>query len=66
MAGTGVDAQPWFRILNPERQRERFDPDGAYCRRWVPEWATDAYPAPMLDPRVEAEEAKRRFKAASG
>ena len=66
VAGTGVDAQPWFRILNPERQRERFDPDGGYCRRWVPEWGTAACPAPMLDLKAEADEAKRRFKAASG
>lgn len=66
VAGTGIDAQPWFRILNPERQRERFDPDGAYCRRWVPEWGTDAYPPPMLDLRAEAADAKERFRAASG
>jgi deoxyribodipyrimidine photo-lyase len=65
VAGTGVDAQPWFRILNPERQRERFDTDGAYCARWVPEWATDSYPGPMLDLAAEAAEAKERFRAAS-
>lgn len=38
-AGTGADAQPYFRILNPVRQSERFDPDGAYIRRWLPELA---------------------------
>jgi deoxyribodipyrimidine photo-lyase len=65
VAGTGIDAQPWFRILNPERQRERFDPDGAYCRRWLPEWVTDDYPEPMLDLATEAAEAKERFRAAS-
>ena len=36
-AGTGTDAQPWFRVFNPILQGERFDPDGAYVRRWVPE-----------------------------
>ncbi len=36
-AGTGTDAQPYFRIFNPVRQGETFDPDGAYVRRWVPE-----------------------------
>jgi deoxyribodipyrimidine photo-lyase len=36
-AGTGTDAQPYFRIFNPVTQGERFDPDGAYVRRWVPE-----------------------------
>jgi deoxyribodipyrimidine photo-lyase len=38
-AGCGCDAQPWFRIFNPVRQGEKFDPDGAYVRRWVPELA---------------------------
>jgi deoxyribodipyrimidine photo-lyase len=65
VAGTGIDAQPWFRILNPERQRERFDADGTYCGRWVPELGTDAYPEPMLDLAAESAEAKERFRAAS-
>ncbi|MBA8883287.1 cryptochrome/photolyase family protein [Dokdonella fugitiva] len=38
-AGTGADAAPYFRIFNPVTQGERFDPDGAYIRRWVPELA---------------------------
>ncbi len=38
-ASTGCDAQPWFRIFNPVRQSERFDPDGRYLLRWVPELA---------------------------
>jgi deoxyribodipyrimidine photo-lyase len=36
-AGTGTDAQPWFRVFNPVLQGRRFDPEGAYVRRWVPE-----------------------------
>ena len=36
-ASTGCDAQPWFRIFNPVTQSERFDPQGAFMRRWVPE-----------------------------
>ncbi len=39
-AGTGTDAQPWFRIFNPVSQGERFDPDGTYVRTFVPELAT--------------------------
>ncbi|GAB4426174.1 MAG: deoxyribodipyrimidine photo-lyase [Chloroflexi bacterium OHK40] len=38
-AGTGTDAQPYFRIFNPTSQGKRFDPDGAYVRRYVPELA---------------------------
>ncbi len=38
-AGVGADPQPWFRIFNPQLQGERFDPDGAWVRRWVPELA---------------------------
>ncbi|MBE7462394.1 MAG: deoxyribodipyrimidine photo-lyase [Planctomycetes bacterium] len=36
-AGCGADAAPFFRIFNPVSQGEKFDPQGAYVRRWVPE-----------------------------
>ena len=39
VAGTGADAQPFHRIFSPLRQGERFDPDGIYVKRWVPELA---------------------------
>ncbi len=39
VAGCGPDAAPYFRIFNPTLQSERFDPTGAYIRRWVPELA---------------------------
>lgn len=35
-AGCGCDAQPYFRIFNPVTQSQKFDPDGAYVRRWLP------------------------------
>ncbi|MCS6883222.1 MAG: deoxyribodipyrimidine photo-lyase [Oscillochloridaceae bacterium] len=38
-AGTGTDAQPYFRIFNPVSQGQKFDPEGAYVRRYVPELA---------------------------
>lgn len=38
-AGTGADAAPYFRVFNPMLQGEKFDPDGAYVSRWVPELA---------------------------
>jgi deoxyribodipyrimidine photo-lyase len=37
VAGSGADAAPYFRIFNPILQGEKFDPDGIYVRRWVPE-----------------------------
>ncbi|MBB4301332.1 deoxyribodipyrimidine photo-lyase [Rhodobium orientis] len=37
VAGSGADAAPYFRVFNPVLQGEKFDPDGTYVRRWVPE-----------------------------
>jgi deoxyribodipyrimidine photo-lyase len=54
IAGSGADAAPFFRIFNPHKQGETFDPDGAYVRRWVPEIAKlpDRYlHAPATAPR---------------
>lgn len=39
VGGCGADAQPFFRIFNPITQSQKFDPDGVYIRRWVPELA---------------------------
>ena len=39
VAGSGADASPYFRIFNPMAQGEKFDPKGAYVRKWVPEIA---------------------------
>jgi deoxyribodipyrimidine photo-lyase len=39
VAGSGADAAPYFRIFNPIIQGEKFDPDGVYVRKWVPELA---------------------------
>lgn len=36
-ASTGCDAQPYFRIFNPWRQQERFDPEAVYIKKWIPE-----------------------------
>ncbi|MEN0084329.1 MAG: deoxyribodipyrimidine photo-lyase [Leifsonia sp.] len=49
VAGSGADAAPYFRVFNPELQREKFDPHGDYVRRWVPEWDTEEYPEPVVD-----------------
>jgi len=39
VGGCGPDAAPYFRVFNPVKQGEKFDPEGAYVRRWVPELA---------------------------
>ena len=46
VAGTGTDTRP-NRRLSPSRQAERFDPDGAYVRRYLPELGTPDYPQPL-------------------
>jgi len=48
-ASTGTDAQPYFRIFNPISQARKFDPEGVYIQRYVPEADTLAYPAPIVD-----------------
>lgn len=60
-AGCGADAAPYFRVFNPMQQGERFDADGAYVRRWVPELAalSDKYlHAPWTAPATVLAEAK--------
>jgi deoxyribodipyrimidine photo-lyase len=37
VAGTGTDASPYYRVFNPITQGKKFDPDGTYVKRWVPE-----------------------------
>ncbi|KAD4059907.1 deoxyribodipyrimidine photo-lyase [Arthrobacter yangruifuii] len=49
VAGSGADAAPFFRIFNPETQAKRFDPDGEYVSRWVPDALTPGYPEPLVD-----------------
>ena len=55
-AGSGCDAAPYFRVFNPTLQAKKFDPDGSYIRRWVPEWEGLTYAPPM----VEHEQARKR------
>jgi deoxyribodipyrimidine photo-lyase len=52
VAGSGADAAPYFRIFNPMDQGRKFDPDGAYVRRWCPEIAR--LPNAMLHAPFEA------------
>ena len=72
-AGCGTDAAPYFRVFNPLKQGEKFDPAGDYVRQWVPELgAVDThlrkgarppgYPAPIVDHNAERAEALRRYR----
>jgi deoxyribodipyrimidine photo-lyase len=63
-AGSGVDAQPYFRIFNPYSQAKKFDQADEYIRKWVPEYGTDEYPAPMVNHEEARDRAIRTFKEA--
>jgi deoxyribodipyrimidine photo-lyase len=78
-ASTGCDAQPYFRIFNPWLQQQKFDANGEYIYRWVPElrgvplktihqWdkkhAGNFYPAPIVDHSKESQITKAFFKNA--
>ncbi|SHM43268.1 deoxyribodipyrimidine photo-lyase [Cyclobacterium lianum] len=65
-AGTGTDAQPYFRIFNPESQLEKFDKEKKYVKRWVPEFGTEDYPKPMVDHKTARERALKVYKEAVG
>jgi deoxyribodipyrimidine photo-lyase len=54
-AGSGADAAPYFRIFSPQRQGEKFDANGDYVRRWVPELA--ALPSKYVHAPSEAPDA---------
>ncbi|MEY4660696.1 MAG: hypothetical protein RLZZ42_648 [Bacteroidota bacterium] len=47
-SGSGCDAAPYFRIFNPALQTEKFDKQGIYIRKWVPEFDTLQYPQPIV------------------
>lgn len=66
VAGTGTDAAPYFRVFNPQTQASKFDPDGTYVRRWIPELGDSehpgVYPEPIVDHGHERAEALRRYQ----
>jgi deoxyribodipyrimidine photo-lyase len=66
-AGSGCDATPYFRIFNPYRQQERFDPQFEYIARWVPEYNTEAYKSlNQLDLALAKERCLIAYKRAIG
>jgi deoxyribodipyrimidine photo-lyase len=63
-AGTGTDAQPYFRVFNPTLQASRFDPNKVYIRKWVPEFLSEKYVKPIIDHTFARERAINTFKHA--
>ena len=63
-SGSGCDAAPYFRVFNPESQMKKFDPKGIYVKRWVPEWGTPQYVAPIVEHKFARQRAIDTYKAA--
>ncbi len=63
-AGTGTDAQPYFRIFNPESQTKKFDKDLKYIKKWVPEFQEIDYPKPIVEHKLARERALDTYKSA--
>ena len=63
-ASTGTDAAPYFRVFNPDTQRERFDADRTYVRRWAPDHLDGTAPAPLVELKAARARAIEAFKTA--
>ncbi|MBC6366907.1 deoxyribodipyrimidine photo-lyase [Algoriphagus sp. AK58] len=63
-AGTGTDAQPYFRVFNPDSQTEKFDKDLRYIKKWIPELGTNSYPKPIVDHKFARTRAIDTYKKA--
>mgnify|MGYP005852959195 CR=1 FL=1 len=64
VAGSGVDAAPYFRIFNPYSQTDKFDKEKKYIKKWVPEFDTDDYPKPMVNHKEARERCLETYKSA--
>lgn len=65
-AGTGTDAQPYFRVFNPYSQQEKFDKEQRYIRKWIPELETSKYPKPVVEHKMARQRAIDTYKKALG
>jgi len=61
-AGTGCDAAPYFRVFNPTEQQKKFDAKGNYIKKWIPEFATFAYPKPIVEHTFARQRAIETYK----
>jgi len=63
-AGCGTDAAPYFRIFSPDAQLKKFDKNLEYVIKYVPEFGTSEYPAPMVDHKYARERCLKVYKEA--
>ena len=76
-ASVGCDAQPWFRIFNPILQSQKFDSDGKFIKKYIPElsafdkknihephskFAPKDYPKPIIDHAIQRQKALKMFE----
>ncbi|WP_299224395.1 deoxyribodipyrimidine photo-lyase [uncultured Psychroserpens sp.] len=64
VAGSGVDAAPYFRIFNPTTQIQKFDKDLQYIKQWVPDFQELTYPQPIVDHKMARERCLKVYKDA--
>jgi len=64
VAGSGVDAAPYFRIFNPTSQIKKFDKDLEYVKKWVPEYQELTYPNPIVEHKFARERCLTIYKEA--
>jgi len=64
VAGSGVDAAPYFRIFNPTSQIQKFDKKLEYIKKWVPDFQELTYPQPMIDHKFARERCLTTYKEA--
>lgn len=64
VAGSGVDAAPYFRIFNPTSQIQKFDKGLEYIKKWVPDFQELTYPQPMVDHKFARERCLEVYKKA--
>ena len=66
VAGSGVDASPYFRIFNPTTQIDKFDKQHKYIKQWVPNYQELTYPQPIVDHKEARERCLKVYKEAVG
>lgn len=64
VAGSGVDAAPYFRIFNPTTQIKKFDKDLQYIKKWVPEFQELTYAKEIVDHKIARERCLKTYKKA--